>query len=250
MEDSIKAFCLICHGLNSSPQSMHPLRNFLNGMGIETKEVVLKGHSGDVSFMKEISASEWEQELLLTYQGIRKKADASGSPLYYLGYSLGGLLNASIMQKNETVYYDKILLFAPALSLRFTSELGQIFRLLAKEVMIPTFAPKDYRFHDKTSAGAYKALFEILTEVRQNQFQNLNCKTVIFIDPLDELVSYSGLKKLKAKYHFENWEIIPIKKDKSTALYRFCHLILDEPTLGKKTWKLVKEKIKEFLSSY
>jgi esterase/lipase len=247
MESLRKAFCLICHGLNSTPQSMHALRDFLNDMGIETKEVVLKGHSGDLSLMKDISALEWEKELLLAYQDVRQKADAAKIPFYYLGYSLGGLLNASIMQKHETVYYDKILLFAPALSLRITSELGQVFRLLAKEVMIPTFAPKDYRFHNKTSAGAYKALFEILSEVRGNKFKNLNCKTLIFIDPLDELVSYYGLKAIKNKYNFENWNIVPIKKDKSTARYKFRHLILDEPTLGKKTWDLVKEKIKDFL---
>jgi len=228
---------------------MDALSYFLNSIDIETKEVVLKGHSGDLSLMKEVSASEWEEELFLAYKEVRQKADAAKIPLYYLGYSLGGLLNASVMQKNKSVYYDKILLFAPALSLRITSELGQIFRLLGKEVMIPTFAPKDYRFHNKTSAGAYKALFEILSEVRRNKFKNLNCKTLIFIDPLDELVSYYGLKKLKAKYHFENWEIIPIKKDKSTARYKFRHLILDESTLGKKTWDLMKEKIKDFFYS-
>ncbi len=84
MESLRKAFCLICHGLNSTPQSMHALRDFLNDMGIETKEVVLKGHSGDLSLMKDISALEWEKELLLAYQDVRQKADAAKIPFYYL----------------------------------------------------------------------------------------------------------------------------------------------------------------------
>lgn len=76
---------------------MDALSYFLNSIDIETKEVVLKGHSGDLSLMKEVSASEWEEELFLAYKEVRQKADAAKIPLYYLGYSLGGLLNASVM---------------------------------------------------------------------------------------------------------------------------------------------------------
>lgn len=243
----LKAFCVVCHGLNSHPESMGSLVNLLKEEGVETKEVILKGHEGDLSLMKSVSASLWLDELEAAYRESRKKADEQGVPLYYLGFSLGGLLNASLMQKNKEVFYEKILLFAPALSLRLSSELARVFKLLGDSFMIPNFSPKGYRYHDGASAGAYKALFDLLDGVRKEKFRDLNTKTLIFIDPLDELVSCGGLKRIKSKYHMSQWKIVSIKKDKSSAQYRFRHLILDEATLGSGAWEFLQEKIRDFL---
>lgn len=243
-----KGVCLICHGLNTDPKRMNALGDFLESEGIETFRMKLTGHCEDPQKFKEVSSSLWLKELYDTYLKAKARSQELGVPLYYLGYSLGGALNAALMQSQEDVKYDKIFLFAPALAIRKTSYLIRLFKPLGKKFIIPSFAPKDYTAHKGISGAAYDALFDVIALPRKEKYSKLNVPTQIFIDPMDELVSPGGLLKIKKEYNMDQWEMVYVTKSKATAQYRMKHLILDKESLGEETWAHVQGKMKEFLS--
>ena len=244
---SIKSVCLVCHGLNLNPEKMKCLSSFLNSESVETYTVSLSGHKPGSAHMSQVSSTLWISELYRAYKKAREKAKTLGVPLYYLGFSLGGALNSALMHEKKDVTYDKIILFAPAISVRRTSYLIRIFKPFGKGFSIPSFSPKSYRANFGITVAAYDALFEAISISKENQYEALNVPTLIFIDPFDELVSPNGLMKIKENHGLEHWNFNFITKTKGSTKSKFRHFIINEETLGDKTWGHVKDKMKAFI---
>ena len=65
----------------------------------------------------------------------------------------------------------------------------------------------------------------------------INIPTVVFIDKQDELISFSGLQNMIQDQNLDQWNIHPVKKDKTATKIKMHHLIIDETSVGNKMWQ-------------
>ena len=85
--------------------------------------------------------------------------------------------------------------------------------------------------------AAYNALFEAIKHFEKNLDPKINVPTVVFIDEKDELISFSGLKKMIANQKLDQWKIHPVKKDKTATEIEMHHIIIDKASVGTQMWK-------------
>lgn len=248
-DQTTKAVALVCHGLNTKPEKMRSLTQYLNTQNIETHLVALTGHRGNLNKTEEASAAVWLVDLHKAYGQAKNRSQQLKKPLIYIGYSLGDVLNTVMMMIKKEVQYDKMILFAPALALRPSSYLVRFFKIFGKKFIVPSFSPKIYRANPGISVAAYDALFDLMSLSDKKKYQDIKIPVLIFIDPKDELVSMRSLKQIKKKYKLSEWDIISISKKEASLATNYHHLIIDEESLGKETWDEVKREIKKFIEN-
>jgi esterase/lipase len=244
---NITGVALAVHGLNFKPARMESVINFLNEAGIEVLNVSLRGHGqnydheagtkGDearLEAFKTVSYELWLDEVRRAFDRARKRSDRKKAPLFFVGYSLGGLLGADLLASNPDVYFDKMVLLAPAMDLH---AIHNFVRLLSPfpRLVVPSLSSELYRANDGTPMAAYNALFSGMGRFKKSAGPKLNIPTVVFIDPQDELVSSYGLERLVASKRLDQWKFHLIHKEPNIK-GRMRHLIVDEPSVGKKTW--------------
>jgi hypothetical protein len=84
--------------------------------------------------------------------------------------------------------------------------------------------------------------------LENNLNPKINTPTVVFIDEEDELISFSGLQNMIQDQNLDQWNIHPVKKDKSATKIKMHHLIIDAASVGKKMWQgIVDITIRHFL---
>jgi alpha-beta hydrolase superfamily lysophospholipase len=247
------AICMLIHGLNLKPSKMDWICKQLLNQGAIVINVELWGHGNNPinsidSFIvekkmdqfKNVTWEKWMQDTKPALDYIDLINKNKNLPEYLFGFSLGGLVGASI--ENEFDYsFDKYFLFAPALEIKFLPRiLIRLFGLFPKMV-IESRAPEIYRDNSGTPIAAYKALFNGIKRFKKEN-QNLdNC--YIIIDKKDELVSSKKLKKLA---NSNNFKINIIERKNTDCKYcNYKHLIIDDNSLGSKSDLVVKQ-IKSF----
>ena len=144
-------------------------------------------------------------------------------------------MGADLLTPYQDVYFDRMVLFAPALSLYVTHYFMKLLSPFPR-LVIPNPLFKAYRANYGTSVAAYSSLFEALDHFKKNLSSKLDIPTLVFIDRQDELVSYRGLKRLIENERLDQWKIYPIQKGKSGADEKMRHFIIDEPSVGKEIW--------------
>lgn len=244
-----KAVTVLVHGLNNKPSSMKVLADFLCANGSDVVLVSLSGHTTHGPQMQHVSREGWHHDMQQAYLYARSMIENTASrPLYFLGYSLGALINLDLMTHIPEVKYDKMVLLAPANTLRRRVQLLQplVTRLLPKSWKIPSLIPKPYRAGTFTPVQAYRVLFEMGTAVESKAYIELHVPTLIIVDPRDEMISLKQLEKMIQQYNLKKWQICILKghTDKSAAYH---HLILDESSAGKANWQTIQHEIKSFL---
>ncbi len=126
-----KGVALVVHGLNLKPERMDDIIICLNKIGIDVLNVSLRGHGSNYRANKNIPEAEarldsfrtvdyklWLQEVRNGYDIAKKRARRKNVPLYFAGYSLGGLLGCDLFLSNPENSFDGMILFAPALSVK------------------------------------------------------------------------------------------------------------------------------------
>jgi len=236
--DQAKGNFVIVHGLNVKPSKMNSLANFLKDSGYSSYVVKLKSHWEKER--TELKASDWKQDVFEAWNETKPKSEL---PTYLLGYSLGGLVSSILVQERK-IAPEKMILLAPALSLKWnTNKLAPALNLAPNDFEIPSFSPKEYRAHPTTRIDQYTALFELFNEFDKSSKSELyKVKTLVFIDPDDELVSPNGLEEIANKT--DNWVLKNIHFENSI----YNHLIIDEKSLGVELWQKLKLEILSFLA--
>ena len=175
------AVAVLIHGLNMNPQKFADVVQLLNKKGVTVLRAALSGHRGKFEEFKNITRDIWLADVYQAYHAARLVADEKHVPLYFVGYSLGALLNADLMTLygNEKIKYDKIVLFAPALTTRWYTRL---VLALWSGFVLPSGAPPGYEINSGTPMAAFEALFQAKAAVREAQFKNLNLPTLVFLD--------------------------------------------------------------------
>lgn len=225
---------------------MDPLAHLLAGDRIEVLRISLSGHG--FGSIDDVSASKWLGQTAAAYEAAAARANELGVPLYFVGYSLGGLLGEALLAQSggSEVRFDRVVLLAPAIAVRPVANLVKIFFLFGKRFALPSADRPDYRANRGTSMAAYEALFRLLAIARAGRYRNANLPTLVFVRRDDELVSLQGLRSLVRRDDLTDWTISAIP---GPGIRGFPHhLIIDEASLGAADWNWMTSTIVGFLN--
>ena len=247
-DSDTKGVALVVHGLNLNPDRMVNLIGVLNTTGISAMSLSLRGHGDNfdpvpgldladarMEAFKSVSRQIWSEDFLQAYQKIRQLRRKLEVPLFLIADSFGALLALELTLNEPDVEFDRMVLFAPAVSLHKRNSIIRLFSPFPRFVL-PSLSPKFYKANRGTPQAAYAVLFETLARFEQSIGPKINIPTLVFIDPKDELVSYERLRKIIRQHRLDRWRIHHVSKDKSSAATKIHHLIVDPASVGQSTW--------------
>jgi len=246
---NLNGVALVLHGLNGRPDKMESIIAAMTAAGIDCLNLSLRGHGENYTQLQNTGSAEarmlafksvsyqlWRTETFQAYQMVRKRSDRYGSCLFFVGFSMGGLLGIDLATSNPFITFDKTVLFAPALKMHKRNYLLKIMSPFPR-LVIPSLGPGAYLANKGTPMAAYNALFEAVKHFEQNMDPKINVPTVVFIDEQDELISFSGLKHMIQKKNLDQWNLHPVTKNKTAVEIKLHHIIIDEASVGKRMWK-------------
>jgi alpha-beta hydrolase superfamily lysophospholipase len=247
----LNGVALVIHGLNLRPDKMESVITQLTEAGIDCLNLSLSGHGENYNHLQNMTSADarmetfksvtyplWKTEAYQAYRLVKQKGKLNGAPLFFVGFSMGGLLGVDLLVSNRNVQFDKMVLFAPALKMHLRNSFLKILSPFPR-IVIPSVAHKSYLTNDGTPMAAYNALFDMHAHADENLGQKINMPTIVFIDKKDELVSYSGLQNMIRDQNLDQWKIIPVQKDKTGAQVKMHHLIIDPASVGEQMWRKI-----------
>jgi esterase/lipase len=256
----VKGVALVVHGLNLKPERMQSIIAELNDTGIDVLNLSLRGHGNNYLRNPHLSDDQarlesfqtvtyrlWLEEIYTAYLKVRQRAYKKRVPVFFVGFSLGGLMGCDLLLLQHDVSYDRMVLFAPALSINAE---GYLLKALMPfpNMVIDSLSPIYYRSNAGTPMAAYKALFEAVDNFNKNANDKLNKPTLIFIDKKDEFVSCAKLNEMITRWNLDHWQIQILQKDDNIGEKVSHHLIIDRDSVGKQMWQQMKKAIKKHLS--
>ncbi len=248
-KEPVKAVAIVVHGLNLKPERMDQIATLLKDNQIETLRLTLTGHGATPDDFGEISRSQWLKDTQKAYNKARKRADILKVPLYFVGFSLGALVNMDLMAHNPKVKYDRVVLFAPAIRLRIYTWAVKVLYLFGNDFITHSIAPDGYRAHKGVCVAALRALFDSIEALQRSSIQHTNIPTLVMVHILDELVSKRGIRAMCKQHRLHNWQIISLGSLKPMTGPKYHHLIIDENSVGSLRWKKITTTMLDFLSN-
>lgn len=243
MKNSMKFYSIVAHGMNLHPARMGEFEKMLQNWGGGTYNLVFRGHRpGEVDLYNTAQTEHWFSDLDRAFGYY--KANYSDLPLFYLGYSLGGLVGVSYLQKNEEfkTAMKKMVLVAPALAPR--DYLVWIARTTGyPNVPVPSLNIKNYNVHKWSSIRVNNEIYKLIKGLRPPK----SSEALVLLNRKDELISYAGTAKFIQDRELQNWKIYDLKPARSWRQPMPQHLIVDEKTMGKKAWEDSQREIYSFL---
>jgi pimeloyl-ACP methyl ester carboxylesterase len=243
-----RGVALVVHGLNLNPDRMVNLIRVLNTNGVGALRLSLTGHGDNfmpvpgldpdearMETFKTVSHRIWSEDFMAAYRKSLQLKHQLKGPLFLVADSYGALLALEVSLNVPEVRFDRMVLFAPAVSLH---KRNSIVRLLSPfpRLVIPSFSPGFYQANRGTPLAAYAVVFDTLARFQKSIGPKINIATLVFIDPEDELVSFEGLRQLVRKHQLDRWRIHRVTKEKGRAATRIHHLIIDPASVGQSTW--------------
>ncbi|MBI3336182.1 alpha/beta hydrolase [Candidatus Peregrinibacteria bacterium] len=236
-----KAVAAVVHGLNMRPSKMGDIVEELRKAQVDVLRVALTGHRGKEGEIKTVTRDVWLDDMADAYWTVSDRACAFDAPKYFVGYSLGGLLQVDLMQEQKHMRYDRMALFAPALRLRNkTHMLRMLTKWMPRTWKIPSLNSfPGYFINHGLSAAAYHAVFDSYASVSSHEALKIagDIPTKVFIHPRDELVSAAGLTEIVDQC--PSWSIDPVERVRDSTRYGIFHLITDQKALGDEEWNRV-----------
>jgi len=257
--EKTKGVCLVIHGLNLEPARMDPICALLREMGMDVLLVSLQGHgnnftqvagqsgeSDSLESFKNVTLNGWLEEINTGYKLALKRSSEYQVPLYFVGFSLGGLLGPLFLDETPYIRFDKMGLFAPALAVRKKVYLLKIFTPFPR-LVIPSQSREFYRANRGTPMAAYRALFTGLAQLHQERKDAMDIPTLIFLDRKDEFIPYAGIQKMIARSELDHWKICEVTKDPDIDRSVKHHLVIDESVVGAQMWEEIWDNIQNHL---
>lgn len=259
-QDNPAAVVVLVHGLNLDPAAMQDIQQLLFDADMDVLSVSLAGHAGaledDARLLQfqEATFAEWQEDVRQAVALASQRAAAVQRPLYLVGFSLGGLLSADYListgEPAASVDVDRLVLLAPAISLKWSSYLLYPLQVFP-DVFLPSVAPRVYRANDYTPVSAYISLYEGVNRFNElaGEAENrslLNVPALVFMHPRDELVSFDGVRDFIAERQLSRWQFVEVDKSGDAADV-LDHLIVGPHSLGGDAWRVVSEQMLDFL---
>ncbi|MBU6375516.1 MAG: alpha/beta hydrolase, partial [Bdellovibrionales bacterium] len=248
--DAPQGFVLLGHGLNLKPSKMRSIAEAIcnSESGLACRIIQLPGHEEQApQSMKTISGALWKKALSSEVDQVSEMASRRKVPVYFLGYSLGGLMGEWALLGHEQSPFKKMVLIAPALSAYLYAR-AVVCLPLTNGVILPSKNHLEYRVHSGTSLGAYRAMFSIMKEVRKSGSKRLDIPTLIFTNPADELVDAEELKRWAVDSSLSKWEFVSVPALESKLKPVYQHLMIDSDTMGDGAFTFLSSRIREFLN--
>ena len=244
-----RGVALVIHGLNLEPAKMEAIIIGLNAAGIDVLSLSLYGHGENytrrddmdseaarLEAFKTASYQLWMAEGYQAYIRAQKRSRRNDVPLFFAGFSFGGLLGLDLLASKPNVRFEKMVLFAPAIDVHAVNYLVKIFTPFPRFV-IASFSYESYRANNGTPVAAYLAFFDCLANFKENKGPQLDIPTLVFIDKRDEMISYQGIEDMVRRENWSQWKIHPVKKQKSSGPAKRHHLIIDGDSTGTAVWQ-------------
>jgi pimeloyl-ACP methyl ester carboxylesterase len=245
----LRGVAIVVHGLNLKPERMEAVIAELNREGIDVLNVSLKGHGRNFAWngaipmeearldtFRNVSYRLWLDEVRGAYLKARQRAAEKKVPLFFVGYSLGGLMGCNLLLADPGVAYDRLILFAPALSM--TAESYLLKPLMPfPNLVIDSLSPVSYRSNDGTPMAAYRAVFDAVEYFHNNAGPRLNIPTAVFVDEKDEFISSSRLQETVSRRNLDRWRIHWVQKGPDGNDKLSHHMLIDEAGVGRDTWR-------------
>jgi esterase/lipase len=246
----LKGVALVIHGLNLRPERMQPIIENLTRHGIDVLSLSLRGHGENyaprddmnpsvarLETFKNVSYPVWSNEAYLAYKQAQEHAQQRQVPVFLSAFSIGGLIGLDLFASHSDVHFDRMALFAPAVSLRGVIYIERVVSPFPR-LIIPSLADDAYLSNEKgTPVAAYNALFDALYHFEETAGPKLNVPTLIFIDEQDEFIPLGGLKKLAEKHKLDKWHFYIVQKEEEMAAGTFHHHIIDASSTGEGVWQ-------------
>ena len=251
-----RGLVMVVHGLNVKPSKMGApsaegtLVKLLLDSGYHVYRVTLKGHSGPLDDMQNITRSDWIYDAYTQYCQAKTIAEGERLPLYLLGFSLGALVYEVLMNEETAipVQFEKAILFSPAVALRPTAKALLLLQpFIDDRTIFTSFNPEEYRAQRGSSMAAYKIVFDMEESLISASFRKCNIDTIIFIDRNDEMVSSGILRERIDQYDLTNWKIYEVTNTGAVIRPQYHHLLIDNKCVSESTWQYISWSILNFL---
>ena len=240
------AVTLVVHGLNVRGEAMMSYVRLLTGRQSDVFLLSLAGHYGGVVNLELVRASLWRAEMQKGYERARQRATELAVPLYFLGYSLGALLGQSQLLLHGA-RFDRQVLVAPAIALRWHCYLVKGLFFLGERQRLPSYSPRPYRVHQTMPLRIYQILFDEVRKLADSRFRSLEVPSLIIMDPGDELISYRKIKALRKEYGWPHCSLLTLNPSLRGRSTYFHHCLLDAGSMGADNWALTTREIDTFL---
>lgn len=241
-----RGIVIVAHGLNVKPTAMLSLIGWFNTHGCDCFLPRFSGHYENPSDTAGITVKVWQKEMINGYEAAKEAAGQHNIPLFFLGYSLGGLLGVDlVLSAGNDVAISKQVLLAPAIAVRNTASLLKLF-FWWNSLYLPSFTPAKYRANKSLSINAYKTMFRIVSNITQAKAR-LIIPTLAVVDTMDELISTKKLVNFLDKFADGHYELLRLDSEMKNRQGGYHHLIINKETMGEANWKLFTEKMKAFL---
>jgi pimeloyl-ACP methyl ester carboxylesterase len=244
-----RGVALAAHGLNLNPDRMLPVVTMLTGAGLDVLRLSLRGHGANftpcsgmadakarLESFRSATREIWQAEVRSAWDHAHERARRAGVPLLMVGHSLGALLGVDLLA--DGAEFERMVLFAPALSLRrwhlLMAPLTPFPRLV-----IPSLAGSDIFANPGTPVAAYNALVEAVRRFETRNGAGINIPTLVVIDPGDELVSCAGIEEMIRARGLRRWRIHRVRKDAGVSRRIPRHLVLDRRSVGPGAWNAI-----------
>jgi len=250
-----RGVAVVIHGLNLKPERMGYIIAALNRAGIDVLNVSLSGHGDNyepsggltaeaarLETFRTVSYPVWQREVMNACRKAGIRADRNRVPLFLVGYSLGGLLGCDLVLTNAGSDVRRMVLFAPALSVKIEAHLLK-FLTPFPSLVIDSLSPRWYRANDGTPMAAYRALFEAIGRVEAGAGPRLNVPTLVLIDPGDEFISTEKIREFMTVRGLSRWRVLAVAKDGNVAAATSHHLVIDEAAMGRNAWREVEKAV-------
>lgn len=248
----VRGVALVIHGLNLQPAKMGGIIHVLNRGGVDVLNLSLSGHgtgSGNgeekksetarLREFKRVSFQKWMEETYHAFRRTKERSEQLDLPLFLVGYSLGGLLGTTLFASRLDVSFQKMVLLAPAFTLHPFNHLVRLLSPFPGFVVVGASCGS-YCANRGTPMAAYNSLFDAMNHLEKNMGPRIDVPTLIFMDRYDELVSYSGLRRMIEERELGRWRFHLLKKGgagEGSLRERMRHLIIDEATVGSEMWE-------------
>lgn len=101
--------CLLIHGFGGSREEVAPLKSYLLKSGVDTFDVLLKGHEQGFSGLANATSKEWIKGVIKCFRELKHRYNK----VYVIGFSMGGLISTytnefgpeAIVFINTPIYY-------------------------------------------------------------------------------------------------------------------------------------------------
>ncbi len=236
-ELKIKSIFIVVHGLNLKPSKMNSLIKVLGEQHHGVIRLALMSDH-DPAF----TVDSWQRQAIDYYCLAVNEAKKRQLAISFLGYSIGATIGSFLI--SQKYMFDKLILFAPALNLRWYSKIPE--RLpLPNGVILPSFNHKQYRHFNGLKILTYQAQAQLRKKFSLEQLTTWP-KTLIFMREKDEIVSYQGLSFFRNP-SYQKIKFITLDSLNGFSVRGKNHLIIDRESLGNESWSIVLKNMNAFL---